>query len=125
MLKDDETARKRVDAAVLLRKGEAWCYEREWRLIGDQGLQDSSLELEEIIFGCQFERVLEQVLWKTFEGRRRPVEFYRMREEHGKFDLKRNQVKFDDGDFIDFPRRADSAYELFEPLPNNKSPGNP
>lgn len=125
MLKDDETARKRVDAAVLLRKGRGWCYEREWRLIGDQGLQDSSLELEEIIFGCRFERVLEQVLWKTFESRPRPVEFFRMGEEHGKFNLNKNRVKYDDGDFIEFPIRAYSAYELFEPLPNNKSSGNP
>ncbi len=116
MLQNDETSRKRVDAAVLLRKGEGWRYEREWRLIGAQGLQDSSLELEEIIFGCRFERILELALLKTFEGRQRPVEFYRMREEHGTFDLKKHRVDYDDGDFIEFPRRAISAYELFEPL---------
>lgn len=125
MLQGDKTARDRVDAAVLLRKGEDWCYEREWRLIGDQGLQDSFLELEEIIFGCRFERTLELVLQKTFEDRRPPVEFHRMKEGHGSFNLKKHRVEYDEGNFIQFPRRADSAFELFEPTSNNNSPSNP
>ena len=123
MLQNDAAAREKVNSAVLLRKGEEWRYEREWRFIGVQGLQDSSLELEEIIFGCRFEGMLELALLKTFEGRERPVEFHRMREEDGKFDLKKHRVDYDESDFIEFPRRAYSASELFEALPNNNSPG--
>ena len=124
MLQGDEFAIERVNAAVLLRKGEGWRYEREWRLLGNRGVQDSSLELEEIIFGCRFERMLELALLKTFEDRERPVKFHRMREEQGTFDLEKHRVDYDGGDFIEFPRRAYSAYELFEALPNNNSPGN-
>jgi len=124
MLQNDAAAREKVNSAVLLRKGKKWCYEREWRFIGDQGLQDSSLELEEIIFGCRFERMLELALLKIFKDRKRPVKFHRMRDEHGTFDLEKHQVDYDGGDFIEFPRRAYSAYELFEALPSNNSPGN-
>ena len=116
MLQDDENARKRVDAAVLFRKGDGWRYEREWRLIGDQGLQDSSLELEEIIFGCRFDPILALVLWKTFASRQRPVEFHRMSTEPGKFGLKKHPVKPSYLEFIDFPRRAALVFELFEDL---------
>ncbi len=116
MLQGDESALKRVNAAVLLRKGEGWRYEREWRLMGNRGIQDSSLELEEIIFGCRFEGMLELALLKTFEDRERPVKFHRMRKEHGTFDLKKHRVDYDGGDFIEFPRRAISVFEEFEEL---------
>jgi hypothetical protein len=53
MLNGDGDARREVDEAILLRKAASWRYEREWRLIGQRGLQDSPLELEEVIFGMR------------------------------------------------------------------------
>ena len=125
MLRGDETARKRVDDAVLLQKGEGWRYEREWRLIGEQGRQESPLELEEIIFGCRFEGIVDLALFKTFEGRKPPVEFHKMRDVPGTFNLEKHPVDYDEGDFIRFPRRSISAFEEFDELPDDVSPGNP
>jgi hypothetical protein len=42
-----------VVAMLDLRKAASWRYEQEWRLIGLRGLQDSPLELEEVIFGMR------------------------------------------------------------------------
>ena len=125
MLRGDENARKQVDEAVLLRKGEGWRYEQEWRLIGNQGLHDSPLELEEIIFGCRFEGIADLALFKTFESRKRPVEFQRMRVVRGNFDLEKRPVEFDGGDFIDFPRRSISPYEEFDDMTVDNPAGNP
>ena len=125
MLRGDETARNRVDDAVLLRKGEGWRYEREWRLIGEKGRQPSPLELEEIIFGCRFEGIVALALIKTFEGMKPPVEFHEMREVRGTFDLEKHPVDYDEGDFTGFPRRSISASEEFEKLPDDNSPVSP
>ena len=125
MLQGDEAARKWVDDAVLLRKGEGWRYEREWRLIGGKGLHDSPLELEEIIFGCQFEGIFDLALFKTFEGRERSVEFHRMRKVSGAFDLEKYMMDRYELAYIDFPRRAISAYEAFHELLVDDSLGNP
>ena len=125
MLRGDETARKQVDDAVLLRKGEGWCYEREWRLIGDQGLHDSPLELEEIIFGCRFEGIADLALFKTFESREAPVEFHKMQEVPATFDLEKRPVDYDESYFICFPRRSISPYEEFDDLKVDSSPGDP
>ena len=125
MLRGDETAGSRVDDAVLFQKGEEWRYEREWRLIGEKGRQPSPLEWEEIIFGCKFEGIADRALFKTFEGRKPPVEFHKMREVHGAFNLEKHPVNYDEGDFINFPIRSISAFELFDELPDDDSPVNP
>ena len=121
MLEDDESAQKQVDDAMLLRRGAGWSYEREWRLIGDRGRQNSSLELEEIIFGCRFEGIVDLALFKVFEGRQPPVVFHRMREVAGSFDLEKHTVDYDESDFIQFPRRSISAFEEFAELPDDDS----
>lgn len=41
VMDNDVDARRRVDEAVLLRKAASWGYEREWRLVGKRGAQDS------------------------------------------------------------------------------------
>jgi hypothetical protein len=59
MLEGDNMARQAVDTAVLLRKAASWRYEREWRLVGQRGLQNSPLELEEVIFGIRSESAVK------------------------------------------------------------------
>ena len=116
MLSDSAGAHKQVDEAVLLRKAESWCYEREWRLIGPRGLHNSPLELEEIIFGLKCEDSAKYITMKVLEDRERPVEFYEMREEFGTFELRKYELSYDDEMFVHFPRRYLSILELFEPL---------
>ena len=117
MLSDTAGAQEQVDEAVLLRKAKSWFYEREWRLIGPRGLHNSPLELEEIIFGLKCECSAKYVMMKVLEDRERPVKFYEMREQFGKFELSKNELSYHDEMFVHFPRRYLSLLELFEPLP--------
>ena len=117
MLKKDDTARRHVDEAVFLRKAGSWRYEQEWRLIGRQGLHDSPLELEEIIFGMRCKESTKYVVMKALEQRERPVKFYEMCETSGTFNLKKCVLDHKkDEMFLHFPRRNRSTLEAFEAL---------
>jgi len=114
MLEGNDAARGQVDEAVLLQKAASWGYEREWRLIGPRGLQDSPLELEEIIFGMRCEDSLKYAVMKALEDRDRLVKFYEMLEVPGTFDLRKYALNYDDELFVYFPRRSFSIIERFE-----------
>ena len=113
MLRRDDVARSQVDEAVLLRKAKSWSYEREWRLIGIRGLQNSPLELEEIIFGIRCDAAVKYAVMKALEDRDRPVKFYEMREDPGRFELEKCALDYDDELFDHFPRRSHSYIEAF------------
>ena len=117
MLAGNDLARVEVDEAVLLRKAGSWRYEREWRLIGQRGLQNSPLELEEVIFGMRCKEPVKYAVVKALEGRGGQVKFYEMREIPGTFQLKKCALNGDDELFVHFPARALSIYEAFEQLP--------
>lgn len=113
MLNEEADARRQVDEAVLLRKAASWRYEREWRLLGGRGLQDSPLELEEVIFGMRCTESVKYVIVKGLEDRAKPVRFYEMREDRGTFNLKK--ILLDDSEMRAwFPRRARSIREAFD-----------
>jgi len=116
MLNGDEVARRRVDEAVLLTKARDWRYEREWRLIGQRGLQDSPLELEEVVFGIRCEYTVKYTIVKALEDRRRKVQFYEMRESDGTFGLKKHTL--DISEFTaSIPRRSRDVRDWFEVPP--------
>ena len=114
MLTDCEDARVQVDGAVLLRKAKSWRYEKEWRLVGSQGLQNSRLELEEVVFGLKCEAAERYIAMKALEGRERPVKFYEILEENdGTFNLRKDALSYDDETFVRIPRRYLSILEGF------------
>lgn len=115
MLDGDEAARRRVDRAVLLRKAGDWRYEREWRMIGPRGLQDSPLELEEVIFGMRCNLAVAYAVVKALEDRARPVKFFQVFPERGTFKLIKSPLDFDELG-ASLPRRMLSAYEAFDGL---------
>ncbi len=112
MLHDDETAKREVDDAVLLQKAEAWCYEQEWRLIGSQGLNDSLLELEEVVFGVRCPPATQFAVLKALEGRQKEVDFFEIKQHNGKFELTKNKLEIVELE-AHFPKRARSVYEAF------------
>ncbi len=114
MLDGDGEARARVDGSVLLRKAESWCYEREWRLTGRPGTQNSPLELEEVIFGMKCKESAIYIVMRTLENRNRRVDFCAMREERGTFNLTKHELSYEDQRFAYFPRRCLSVIEMFE-----------
>ncbi|MDI4237759.1 DUF2971 domain-containing protein [Bradyrhizobium sp. Arg237L] len=113
MLDGDDMARQAVDAAVLLRKAASWRYEREWRLIGQRGLRDSPLELEEVIFGMRCESAVKYAVVRALEDRCRPIRFYEMRDLRGTFHLKKCVLDTDELCAF-FPRRWRSIFEEFD-----------
>ena len=119
MLAGNETARREVDEAVVLRKAESWRYEQEWRLIGRRGVQHSPLELEEVILGLKCDVAAKYIAMKVLENRPWQVTFYEMREQSGAFALSKNEVLYKDELFACFPRRHLSALELLTPLADN------
>ena len=116
MLDEDQAAQREVDEAVLLRKAENWNYEQEWRLIGRRGLQNSQLELEEVIFGLKCTAATKFIVMKALQGRRRPVKFFEICEKSGTFDLVKYSLSYDDELFRHFPIRYLSIIEGFEPV---------
>lgn len=92
MLGGDDTARRRVDDDVLLRKAKPWAYEREWRLIGSRGEQNSPLELEEIVFGIRCAPAVKYGVVQALAQRTRAVRFFEIREQRDSFVLARHRV---------------------------------
>ncbi|WP_234191996.1 DUF2971 domain-containing protein [Pseudacidovorax sp. NFM-22] len=113
MASGDDRARRDVDAAVLARKARDWRYEREWRLVGDKGLADSPLELEDVTFGMRAAPSVRHAIVKALEGREKNIQFFEMCEQPASFKLKRRV--FNGGEIsVGYPRRALSALEGFE-----------
>lgn len=115
MLRGDETARRRVDEAVLLKKARAWAYEREWRLLGPRGEHDSPLELEEVVFGMRCSSAVIFAVVQALGGRDRPVRFYEIRGQHGRFLLDKRVADTDELRAT-LPRRSRRVHELFSDL---------
>ncbi len=112
MLGSDAVARRRVDEAVLLKKARPWAYEREWRFLGPRGVQDSLLELEEVIFGMRCSTAVMFAVIKALQGRDRPVRFYEIRGQHGRFLLDKRVADADEL-LETFPWRSRRAHEMF------------
>lgn len=119
MLDGDDEARRRVDDAVLTRKARDWRYEREWRLIGPRGPQNSSLELDEVIFGMRCSDTVKYAIIKALADRSRHVKFYEIREGHGRFLLDRYPLHTDELEAA-LPRRALDVYDFFD-NPSNET----
>jgi Protein of unknown function (DUF2971) len=115
MLSGDDAARRKVDEAVLTRKATAWSYEREWRLVGPRGLQNSPLELEEVVFGMRCSHSVKFAVVKALSSRIRRVRFYEIQERCGRFTLGRNALDIEELT-ASLPRRALDSDDWFEDL---------
>jgi Protein of unknown function (DUF2971) len=114
LLENDPEARNHLDRDVLLRKAPSWRYEREWRLLGKRGAQDSCLELVDVTFGLRCPEALKYALISALEPRAATVKFFEMDELHGSFKLKRAEVETGELHTY-FPKTAMSGEEIFGP----------
>uniref|UniRef100_UPI0033423941 DUF2971 domain-containing protein n=1 Tax=Castellaniella defragrans TaxID=75697 RepID=UPI0033423941 len=114
ILDKDEAARSKVDAAVLFRKAKDWKYEKEWRLLGPRGLNESSLDLCEIVFGMRCSDSVKYAVIRSLEKRDgTAAAFYEIRAVADTFRLKRYRVDVDEL-CRSYPHRARSVLEDFE-----------
>lgn len=119
MLEGDNAAKQRVDNAVLCRKAPSWQYEREWRLIGEQGDQNNSLELEEVIFGLKCSQSIVFSIVKGLQDRSHQVKFFQIRERRSSFDLHKEEL--DTGEMnASLPLRFNDIYDWFDDISDCK-----
>lgn len=119
MLDGDEEAQRKVDQAVLTNKAPAWSYEKEWRLIGRLGLQESTLELEEVVFGMRCGNAVIHAVVKALEDRRRKVRFFEINQKQGEFCLIKREL---DREIIaQLPHSRMDVNEAFPNFPNTDS----
>jgi hypothetical protein len=112
LLENDPEAQELLDRDVLLRKAPPWRYEREWRLLGNRGVQDSALELKDVTFGLRCPVALQHAVITALESREEEVRFYEMYEVRGSFKLKRKPVDTDEMRAF-LPKTARSGVEIF------------
>lgn len=120
MLRGDDSARIAVDKSVLARKAHNWRYEREWRLVGRQGSQDSPLQLKEVIFGMRCSDAIKFAVAKALQSEDLGIKFYEIRERRGQFLLGRERLNTDELFYI-LPRRYLDMSKFFEPVIENES----
>lgn len=105
-------AKNELDRDALLRKARGWSYEKEYRLLGDQGEQESPLLLKDVTFGLRCPMSVVHAVAKALDGRRNGMRYYQMYEVHGQFVLRRSQV-----DLVELgmymPKTAQSGIEVF------------
>lgn len=114
LLENDMGSKNLLDREVLLRKAPSWRYEREWRLLGEVGAQDSCLELIDVTFGLRCPAALQHALISALASRSNTVKFFEMHEIDGSFKLKRSLVDTEELRGY-FPKTAMSGEEIFGP----------
>ena len=113
-LEKDVEAKNDLDRAVFLRKARGWDYEREWRLIGNQGVQDSPLLLKEVVFGLRCTNAIKHTVVTVLSGRDNDVKFFEIHSVRGSYALRRGRL--DRGELSAFlPKTAMSGVEIFGP----------
>jgi hypothetical protein len=109
---DDGDTKNQLDRNILLRKAREWGYEREWRLIGPQGLQESPLLLKEVTFGLRCPTAIKHAIVKALSGRNRTVRFYEVYSVPGQYVLRRKPLELDELSVF-LPHTAVSGIEIF------------
>lgn len=100
-----------LDRKSLLSKASQWQYEREWRIFGQRGLQDSPLKMVEITFGLRCPYPVMHSVIKALENREDSLKFFQINEIRNNFQLKREPVDIDEMQFY-LPHTACSALEM-------------
>lgn len=111
MVDGDVDAARAVDAAVLLNKAKPWQYEKEWRLIGNRGLNTSPLDMVEVVFGMRCEPHVQYAVAKALGPNR--VKFYEICQRRGSFKLKKQPAYLDEL-LSPWPERAHDRRHMFD-----------
>lgn len=110
-----KSAKKLIEQVVLLSKAPQWSYEKEYRVIYEQGLQDNRFRLSDVTFGLRFKESAKFSVMKALEGRRGDLAFYEMVLNNDSFELGRIPVSLQDIPQRQFPT---NNFQLFEDFKN-------
>ncbi|WP_034455792.1 DUF2971 domain-containing protein [Buttiauxella noackiae] len=102
-LEGSQDAEDKIDEIIYSRKANQWKYEKEYRMIGQIGLTRSPFILSDITFGLRCNNsVIYSVMMalshrpSTRDKSSDAVNFYKIRETKGSFDLEREKISLDD-----------------------------
>jgi len=109
---ENEASKIIVDEEILLRKSTAWKYENEWRLIGNVGLHDSPLLLEEITFGMRCPAAVKHTIERAIADRTSSVKLYQMAHPYDSYKMKRHSY-YPNNEGLFLPKVAQSGKEIF------------
>lgn len=112
LVHNDAEARQKLDRDILLRKARGWRYEKEYRLLGDQGEQDSPLLLKEVTFGLRCPMSVVHAVVKALDGRDNHMRYFKIYEVRGSFVLRRSEPDLSELDMY-MPKTAQSGVEVF------------
>lgn len=112
ILSKNEQALAELDRCVLLRKAPDWGYEKEWRLFGNVGTQESCLLLTDITFGWRCPETIKHVVISALERRAPNIKFFEIANPRGSFELSREEVDLSNLRRY-FPNTARSGTEAF------------
>lgn len=112
LVDEDLNAKKELDRDVLLRKARGWNYEKEYRLLGAQGEQDSPLLLKEVTFGLRCPMSVVHAVVKSLAGRGESMRYFQMYEVRGRFTLRRSELDLHELAMY-MPKIARSGLEVF------------
>lgn len=116
IIQNDKESQELLDKNILLKKAPPWKYEREWRLFGKRGIQDSTLSLIDITFGLRCPSAIIHSIVSALEPRS-GIKFLQMYEVLGEFKLRRKKIDtYEMKSYL--PRTAMSAEEMFGPVIN-------
>lgn len=112
LVREDPNAKKELDRDVLLRKARGWSYEKEYRLLGVQGQQESPLQLKEVTFGLRCSMSVVHAVTKALADRGTYMRYFQMNEVDGRFLLRRSPVDLSELSMY-MPNTAQSGVEMF------------
>ncbi|MGM8754373.1 DUF2971 domain-containing protein [Enterobacter chuandaensis] len=113
-----KSAKKAIDEVVLLSKAPQWCYEKEHRVILEQGLQDNPFRLSDITFGLRFKDSAKYSVMQALSGRGVDLAFYEMVLSNDSFELGRVPLSLEDMPMRHFPKNNYLVYQDFMDLSN-------
>lgn len=114
-------AKKEIDDVVLLSKAESWQYEKEYRVISPQGLQNSPFRLSDVTFGLRFKQSAKYAVMRALSSqgnmlapRQNNVDFYEMTISDDSFSMSRRPISLEDPDVGHFPVDNYATYQMFD-----------
>lgn len=112
LIENEEQAKNDLNHNFLLRKATDWKYEKEWRLIGESGLQFSPLLFTEVTFGLRCPLSVIHVVTRMLAGRKCAVNYYKITQNSSTYALSRIELDAHASSEL-LPHTAISAYEEF------------
>ncbi|MFZ3618212.1 DUF2971 domain-containing protein [Leclercia barmai] len=116
-----KSAKKTIDEVVLLSKAPQWCYEKEHRVILEQGLQDNPFRLSDVTFGLRFKDSAKYSVMQALSGRGGDLAFYEMVLCNDSFELGRIPMSLEDMPLRNYPTNNYLLHQDFMDLLDTNS----